>query len=616
MAELDAGGSVPALRTERLGRRYGKEWGLRDCTIEVPAGAVAALVGPNGAGKTTLLEMIIGLLEPTEGQVSVFGETSRAGTAETLARVGYVAQDHPLYRDFSVADMFHLGRAMNPSWDQKLAAARVDALGIPLKRKVRRLSGGQQAQVSLTMALAKRAPLVVLDEPVSSLDPIARLEFMRDVMASAADAALTFLISSHVVSELERFCDWLIVLADGHVQLAGPADDLLAAHRLLTVPRATPNAELPGRIIHRTDSDRHSTVLARTDPAELAVHGRSGWQAEPVSFEQLVLGYLQRPSAAATPDDPAPAPAAERPGPSHQGGNAMIWVSWRQHRGQAIACLGVLAALAVYAILAGTSMRTAFGNDSLTACLARSQGTACPTGVSAFMNEFGSEVNVAFWSVALIVPGLIGVLVGGSLIARELEYGTWRLAWSQTVPRARWLAVKLALVTGGLIVLGAAMTAVITWYRAPMDRLTGHLEHNIYDFEGLVLTAYILCAFGFAVLAGLLLRRSVLAMVAAFVPWLAIRLVVEFLFRPHFLAPLTATANCTQRCGEGIGFVPQATGRVGDLVLSINGNVVTYQPADRFWPFQLIEAGIFVALTAAALGATIWLLHRRAAWTA
>jgi ABC-2 type transport system ATP-binding protein len=208
MAEYDAGGSVPALRTERLGRRYGKVWGLRDCTLEVPAGAVAALVGPNGAGKTTLLEMIIGLLEPTEGQVSVFGETSRADTAATLARVGYVAQDHPLYRDFSVADMFHLGRAMNPSWDQQLATARVDALDIPLNRKVRRLSGGQQAQVSLTMALAKRAPLLVLDEPVSSLDPIARLEFMRDVMAAAADtgvdSSLTFLISPRATPDADR----------------------------------------------------------------------------------------------------------------------------------------------------------------------------------------------------------------------------------------------------------------------------------------------------------------------------------------------------------------------------------------------------------------------------
>jgi ABC-2 type transport system ATP-binding protein len=314
MTQHDADGSAPALRTDRLGRRYGKVWGLRDCTLEVPAGAVAALVGPNGAGKTTLLEMIIGLLEPTEGQVSVFGEASRANTAQTLARVGYVAQDHPLYRDFTVADMFHLGQAMNPNWDQQLAEARADRLGIPLKRKVKGLSGGQRAQVSLTMALAKRAPLQVLDEPLSSLDPIARLDFMRDVMATAADADLTFLISSHVVAELERYCDWLIVLAHGHVQLAGPADDLLAAHRLLTVPRATPDAELPGPAIHRTDSDRHSTVLVRTDPVELAAQGHAGWQAEQVSFEQLVMGYLQRGISLTTQDDPAP--AAQRPGPS------------------------------------------------------------------------------------------------------------------------------------------------------------------------------------------------------------------------------------------------------------------------------------------------------------
>jgi ABC-2 type transport system ATP-binding protein len=232
MGQHDSGGNAPALRTERLGRRYGRAWGLRDCTLEVPAGAVAGLVGPNGAGKTTLLEMIIGLLEPTEGHVAVFGETSRAYHEAALARVGYVAQDHPLYRDFSVADMFHLGRAMNPAWDQGLAQERVDALGIPLKRKVKQLSGGQRAQVSLTMALAKRAPLLVLDEPVSSLDPVARQEFTREVMTAAAETGLTVIISSHVVSELERLCDWLIVLAHGHVQLAGPTDDLIARHQM------------------------------------------------------------------------------------------------------------------------------------------------------------------------------------------------------------------------------------------------------------------------------------------------------------------------------------------------------------------------------------------------
>jgi ABC-2 type transport system ATP-binding protein len=313
MIHDDVAGNAPALRTAGLGRRYGHVWGLRDCTLTVPAGAVAGLVGPNGAGKTTLLQMIIGLLQPTEGQLEVFGETSRANSVEALARVGYVAQDHPLYRDFTVADMFHLGRAMNPSWDQGVATARMNALGIPLKRKIKGLSGGQQAQVSLAMALAKRAPLLALDEPVSSLDPIARLDFMREVMAAAADTGVTVVIASHVVSELERLCDWLIVLTGGRMQLAGPVDDLLAAHRMLTVPRAIRDAELPGLAIHRTDSDRHSTVLVRIDPARLAAQKCPEWGDEPVGFEQLVLAYLQRP-AGATADDPAQ--AAARPGPA------------------------------------------------------------------------------------------------------------------------------------------------------------------------------------------------------------------------------------------------------------------------------------------------------------
>ncbi len=186
----------------------------------------------------------------------------------------------------------------------------------------------------------------------------------------------------------------------------------------------------------------------------------------------------------------------------------MLWVNWRQLRGQTIACLGVLAALAIYAIVVSTLMRTAFSNDGLAACLARGPAASCRTGIMAFTNRFGSAVNIAFWSVLLIAPGLLGVLIGAPLIARELEFGTWRLAWSQTVTRTRWLSVKLALVTGGLFVLGAAITAVITWYRAPMDRLTGHFINNAYDYEGLVLTAYILCAFGFAVLAGLLIRTA------------------------------------------------------------------------------------------------------------
>jgi len=301
---------APAIRADRLGKRYGHVWGLRDCAFTAPAGSVVGLVGPNGAGKTTLLAMTVGLLAPTEGQLAVFGEPVRAHTAGTLARVSYLAQDHPLYRAFTVADMLHFGRSMNPGWDQDLALRRMDTLGIPLRRKVKALSGGQQAQVALTIALAKRAPLLALDEPVASLDPIARLEFMRDVLAASADSGLTVLIASHVISELERFCDWLLVLTGGRLQLSGPVDDLLAGHAVLTVPRQTPSSGLPGKTISRTDSDRHSTVLVAADPARVAAARQPGWRAEPAGFEQLVLAYLRRPPLGVPAAGPALAGAS------------------------------------------------------------------------------------------------------------------------------------------------------------------------------------------------------------------------------------------------------------------------------------------------------------------
>jgi ABC-type transport system involved in multi-copper enzyme maturation permease subunit len=299
----------------------------------------------------------------------------------------------------------------------------------------------------------------------------------------------------------------------------------------------------------------------------------------------------------------------------------MIWVSWRQHRSQAIACLGLLCALAVYAIVLGLAMRNSFSQNNLATCLAHNQGANCPNSVATFDNSFGSLVNIGFWAVLLLLPGLIGIVVGAPLLGREMEMGTWRLAWSQTVPRTRWLVIKLAVVGGGLIVLGAAMTLLITWYRAPMDRLTGHFIHNAYDYEGLVLTAYILFGFGLAVLAGQLLRRSIPAMIVALVPWVAVRLVVEFVLRPHFMAPLTFSQNCSQGCssggGNGIVIVPPATGHIGNLIVGNGGTGNTqltfYQPASRFWEFQSIEAGLFLVLTAIALGTAVWLLHRRGA---
>jgi ABC-2 type transport system ATP-binding protein len=301
-------GSVPALRADRLGKRYGHTWGLRDCTFEVPPGSIVGLVGPNGAGKTTLLALTVGLLAPTEGQIAVAGEPSRANTAGTLARVSYLAQDHPLYRGFTVAEMLRFGRSLNPRWDGRLAEARIAALGIPLRSRVRSLSGGQQAQVALTVALAKRASVLLLDEPMASLDPLARRDFMRDVVAASAESGLTVVIASHVISELKRLCDWLLVLNGGRLQLAGAVDTLLAGHAVLTVPRETAAGALPGRVIERTDSDRHSAALVAAPASRVAAAtGRPGWAYGPAGFEQLVLAYLRRPPLAAVPTGPVAA---------------------------------------------------------------------------------------------------------------------------------------------------------------------------------------------------------------------------------------------------------------------------------------------------------------------
>ena len=290
---------VAALRADRLGKRYGHTWGLRDCTFEVPPGAIVGLVGPNGAGKTTLLALTVGLLAPTEGQVELFGERSRAQDAATLARVSYLAQDHPLYRGFTVADMFRFGRSLNPSWDAGLARARVAALDIPLGRKVKSLSGGQQAQVALTIALARRPECLVLDEPLAPLDPLARHQFLASVMEAVAEDGISVLFSSHALTELERVADYLVVLAGGRVQVAGDTGDLLATHRMLTGPVHEVGQLAPAfEVVHGQGGQAQAHALARFRPPTPAP---DGWQARPVTLEELVLAYLREPGASALP---------------------------------------------------------------------------------------------------------------------------------------------------------------------------------------------------------------------------------------------------------------------------------------------------------------------------
>src|SRR5690349_1937956 len=223
------------IETHGLSKRYGRTWALKDASVAIPAGYVVALVGPNGAGKTTLLHMSVGLARPTAGQITVLG-SEPAGSPAALDQIAFVAQDAPLYENLSVADMLHLTRNLNRRWDQQRAETRLTELGIPLHRKVGKLSSGQQAQ--LTLALARRPRLLVLDEPLASLDPLARHDFMASLMAAVAEDGLSVVLSSHVIADLERVGDYLIVLSRGQVQVAGEVDALLAGHRLLTGPAA------------------------------------------------------------------------------------------------------------------------------------------------------------------------------------------------------------------------------------------------------------------------------------------------------------------------------------------------------------------------------------------
>jgi ABC-2 type transport system ATP-binding protein len=280
--------ATPAIEARGLGKRYGHRWALADCTLAIPAGHVAGLVGPNGAGKTTLISLATGMLAPTAGTIHVLGGLPASDPGQ-LARVGYVAQDTPTYAGLSVADHLRLGAHLNPRWDAGLARRRIEQLSLDPKQKAGRLSGGQRAQLALTLALAKRPELLILDEPIASLDPVARREFLQVLMHVTAEQELSVVMSSHLVADLERVADYLVVLVDSRVRVTGEVDDLLANHHLLTGPRRAA-ATLPAsqEVITDSHAGRQSTFLVRStepviDPA---------WTVEPVSLEDLVLAYM------------------------------------------------------------------------------------------------------------------------------------------------------------------------------------------------------------------------------------------------------------------------------------------------------------------------------------
>jgi ABC-2 type transport system ATP-binding protein len=286
-----------ALAARGLGMRYGRSWALSGCTLEVPAGRVAGLVGPNGAGKTTLLHLAVGLLEPSAGSIAVLGEEVAAAPAQ-LARVGFVAQDTPLYPSLTVADHLRLGQALNPGWDAPLAHARIARLGLEPDQRAATLSGGERAQLALTLAVAKRPELLVLDEPFASLDPLARRAFLQGLMEFTAEQPVSVVLASHLLADLERVCDYLILLAGGRVQLCGEIDELLAEHRRLSGPRRD-GSRLPAgqEVIEETHTERQSTLLVRTSEPVID----PSWSVEELTLEDIILAYMGRSAGGAVP---------------------------------------------------------------------------------------------------------------------------------------------------------------------------------------------------------------------------------------------------------------------------------------------------------------------------
>lgn len=288
---------INAVEASGVGRRYGRIWALRGCSVALPEGQVAALVGPNGAGKSTLLNLIAGLLRPSEGTLQRFGRPV-SDRPEALARVGYMSQDTALYPTFTASELLRMGARLNPGWDDDWARERLTRLRLPANVPASNLSGGQRSQIALVLALAKRPRLLLLDEPLASLDPLARNDVMALLMQAVAETGMTVVLSSHIISDLVETCDWLVAINQGRVQVSGNIDELLDSHKLITGPREAVDT-LPPRvsIVAQTITGRQASVLLRSgehpiDPV---------WTVHRPTLDELVLNYLRQPEASVLP---------------------------------------------------------------------------------------------------------------------------------------------------------------------------------------------------------------------------------------------------------------------------------------------------------------------------
>lgn len=288
----------PALTATNLAKRFGLHWALRDCNVSIPTGKVVALVGPNGSGKSTLLRMAAGLSRPTSGSLAVLGESTERPSPALLARVGYLDQERPLYLGFRVEEMLRFGAATNPTWDAAGATAHLDQLAIPLRSRVGQLSGGQRAQVALTMCLAKQPDLLILDEPAAALDPVAREDLLRLLMQQVATRATSVIVSTHALSDVATICDYLVIVSRARVVLSDDVEFVVSTHRLITAALPGDLEPPPGvTVIDTRLSSREVTHLVRV---EVPVNdGR--WRSDEATLEEIVLAYLREGTGSAGP---------------------------------------------------------------------------------------------------------------------------------------------------------------------------------------------------------------------------------------------------------------------------------------------------------------------------
>jgi ABC-2 type transport system ATP-binding protein len=287
--------TCPAIEATGLAVRYGRRWALNECDLSLPAGSVVGLVGPNGSGKTSLLHVAAGLLPPTSGSMRVLGRAP--ADPEVIARIGFVAQDKPLYERFTVAETLRMGGWLNPNWERDRAHAHVARFDIPLNQRVGTLSGGQRAQVALALALGKRPDLLLLDEPVANLDPLARRQFLQALMEHTAEYGMTVVLSSHLLSDLDRVCDHMILLSSARVQLSGAVEELLDSHRIVVGPPSRIAVLASSHVmVESSETERQAIAVVR---GKAQIHDPAV-NMRPMELEELVLAYMNNPMAGAT----------------------------------------------------------------------------------------------------------------------------------------------------------------------------------------------------------------------------------------------------------------------------------------------------------------------------